>query len=762
MKPQRRGLYMMNRHKKTSINKLTFLIIGASVITTVLIGRLFYLQVIQNDYYQNLATANQSDYTEIPAERGEIIISDYHSDEEFLLATNTTLNLLFVDPTLVKDPQYVVDKIGPLIFDIEDERATDNERIEKLSRNLKPDITEEEKAALLKPLTDEELSAKFKQDFLTKISQKQRPQILLSSDLPSDKLNTLKSLGLSGIEIKDENVYAYPPQISNPKSVAARIADYVEIPVEKLARILKGENRYIVLRRKLSPDITDQIIKLFKQDKEKLLSGIGMKEESFRYYPEGSLGANIVGYVNNDNIGQYGIESTFNTKLAGQTGKFETKRDSIGRQITVGESLLQSAVDGDNIVLTIDRSVQMEIERLLDEGVREFRADNGQAIVMNPKTGEIIAMAHSPSFDPNDYGDVFRKVEISLTPDEIASLYPTKDKGIYYFYTNPATLAYYLVFEQKDEEGVTRYYRYANFVGAEVYHNKIVSWPYEPGSAFKPIAMSAAIDDGDVTPNTTYNDSGPVKVDYNKYTGEYDFEIKNVLGYFGLVDMKTVIAKSLNTGMTFVAKKIGPALFYNYLQKFGFLDRTDIEFDTENTGKIEYFADWSESELATHAFGQGLTITMMQLANAYSAIANGGILMQPYIIKEIRHADGTITTTDPHQVRRVISEDTSAKMTAMLVNAVENGESRQAGVPTHHLAAKTGTSQTYKRGIALTGVGTTIASIAGFAPIDDPKFVIIIKYDHPKSVEWGGSTAGVTFSKLATYLFDYYNVPPDK
>ncbi|PJC38990.1 hypothetical protein CO044_02095 [Candidatus Peregrinibacteria bacterium CG_4_9_14_0_2_um_filter_38_9] len=320
----------------------------------------------------------------------------------------------------------------------------------------------------------------------------------------------------------------------------------------------------------------------------------------------------------------------------------------------------------------------------------------------------------------------------------------------------------YIVFEEKDPEGNVHYYKYENLIGPEVYHNKIVSWPYEPGSSFKPIVMSMALDDGDVTPNTTYNDVGPIKVDYNKYTGEYDFEIKNSTGYYGLVNMSIVLEKSLNTGMTFVSKKIGPALFYNYLKKFGFLDRTDIEMDSESVGKIEYFEEWTESELATHAFGQGLTVTMIQMAQAYCALANGGTIMKPYLVEEIRHPDGSKTTFEPQEITKVISENTSSKIITMLVNATERGFALKGQVPSHFVSGKTGTSQTYKGGRALSGKGTTIGTFAGFGPIEDPKFVIIIKYDYAKQSEWGSDTAGPTFAKLAEFIFDYLNIPPDK
>lgn len=753
---------MRNRRSKISINKITFLIVGCTFIASVIILRLFQLQIIQHDDFQQIATREQYGLVELPAQRGEIVITDYHSNEEFLIATNTTLNLIYADPTLIKDPHFISTKLTPLLLDIEEERAKDNERIEKLSRKLPADITEEEKEELLTPLSDEELTKKFKQEFTEKIAAKKRTTILLGKYDNEAKLKQLSELGVGGIEVIENAVYAYPPQISNPTHTANTIADYVEIPSKKLARILKGENRYVVLKRKLPHNVTEEIQNMIKADENENFLGLGFQEEHFRFYPENTLAANIIGYVNHANVGQYGIESTFNTQLKGVTGQLQTKRDSIGRQITVGESYLEKAIDGDDIVLTIDRSIQLKTEKILADAVKEYNADSGQVIIMNPQTGAIIAMAHAPTFNPNKYGQVFTRKEVKFTEEELEELYPTKQEDVFYFYKNPITLDRYLIFKETDKDGHDHYYRYENFVGPEVYHNKIISWPYEPGSVFKSIAMAIGIDDGDITPNTTFNDVGPIGVDKNVFTGEYDFEIKNADGYFGLVNMSTVLGKSLNTGMTFISKQIGGALFYSYLEKFGFLDRTDIELENEVTGKIDYFEDWTESELATHTFGQGITVTMLQMANAYSALANGGLLMQPYIVKETRHDNKTVTKNEPHEIRRVISEDTSDKMTAMLVNSTEVGVAQRAQVPGHYVAGKTGTSQTYKYGKALTGKGTTITSFSGYGPVDNPKFVILVKFDRPKESEWGSQTAAPTFAKIAEYLFDYYNIPPDK
>ncbi len=755
--------YLRSLKPKEVFNKMTIYIVGSVLITLLIIIRLFQLQVLSHDYYQNLAMLEQSGFIDLPAQRGSIIIKDHHSGEEFAIATNTSMKLVYADPTLIKDPAYIANKIAPLIFSLADERKADNTRIEKLAKNLPADITEEEKQKLLTPPTDTELETKFKENLIKKISEKKRSDITLANELEDSILNQVKALNLSGIEVIGKSVHAYPTQISSTPTSAAALTKLLAIPTKKLETVLKGENRYVVLKRKLDPKISDKITEIMKADKEKLFTGLGMKEEFFRYYPEGSLAANVIGYIDNQNIGQYGLESSFNTELQGTHGKLQTKKDSIGRQITVGESTFLTPVDGDNIVLTIDRSIQLEVEKILEEDLRNFRADSGQVLIMNPQTGAIIAMANAPSFDPNRYGDVFKKVEITLNPEEIKKLYPTKDKGVYNFYVNDVTLDYYPVFEEKDEKGNPHYYRYENFRGPEVYHNKIVSWPYEPGSVFKPIIMASAFDDGDVTPNTTYVDDGPVGVDWNVYSKKFDFFIKNSTHkYWGLINMQTVIAKSLNTGMTFVSKKMGASLFYSYLKKFGFLDRTEIEFDNETVGKIAYYDNWTESELATHAFGQGLTVTMMQLGAAYSALANGGILMQPYIVDEIRFPEGKVTKTEPREVRRVISEDSASKISSIMVYTVDNGEGQGGKVAGHAIAGKTGTAQTYKHGQALSGLGTTIASFSGYAPVKDPQFVVIIKYDHPRSSEWGSSTSALTFNRIATFLFDYYNIPPDR
>ncbi|MBU1992910.1 MAG: penicillin-binding protein 2 [Patescibacteria group bacterium] len=741
---------------KQPVNKLRVLIGFMVIAGAIIIAQLFNLQILKHGYFQEIAAKAHFGSTELPARRGEIIIKDQHSNEEFRLATNTTLDLLYADPSLIENSMLIAAKIGPLLFDLEEAREKDAERIKEMKKQVSADIPEEEINKILQPKTEEELRADFIQDLADQMSQKRRQKILLATELSPNILETIAKFELEGVKVLENYLYAYPPQITDPGKVAETLAPYIEISELKIEKLLTSENRYTVLKKKLRPEISTQIKEMAREDKEGLFFGIGLQEEYYRFYPENELGANILGFVDHEGMGQYGIESKFNVQLRGKTGIFQTQKDSIGRQITVGDSVIKPAEDGDDIVLTIDRSVQLEADRIIERGVRQTDADSGLILIMNPQTGAVIAMSHYPSFNPNSYGDVFEKETVNLRPGEIDTLYPINEEdGIYYLYKNVDTDDKITIFKEIQENGEAIYKKYKNDAGALAYQNKAVGWVYEPGSVFKSVTMAIALDDGDITPNTTYFDSGPIQVD--------EFEIHNSTDeYFGWTNMTTVLEKSLNTGMTFVAKKIGRTLFGSYLKKFGFGERTDIEFNNELGGRVEHFTHWAESELVTHAFGQGLTVSPIQLVNAYCAIANGGILMQPHIVSEIRHQNGKVTKYEPVQIRRVISEQTSSTLTAMLISSVEHGVAAPARVARHYVAGKTGTSQTYKWGKPLIGAGTTLTSFVGYGPVENPRFVVLVKLDHPRSNEWGAVTAAPIFSQMGTFLYDYYNIPPDK
>lgn len=750
-----------SRRPKSPPNRLLTIFVIQCIMIGIIIVRLFFLQVINTNYYTNIAAKEHNGYTELPARRGEILIRDKSTNDTYRLATNTTLDLVFADPTLVKNPTYVVETFTPLLFNLNDARADDNDRLNEERKKLDPNLPEEEKNKLLIAHTDEELQAAFRANLLEKISNKTRTQIILGTDIADDIIQKIHERNLSGVDAtSDGTVIMYPLQMTDRAGTVEALSGYLDISESQINKIIDAKNRYAILQRKLAPATSDKIKQLIKNDSGDLLAGISIQPEYYRFYPEKTLAANIIGYVNTVGNGFYGIESRFNVQLKGKKGVFQSPKDSIGRQITVGgDNVIERPVDGDDIVLTIDRSIQMKLDRLMEKGVKDTKADDGLGIVYDPQTGRILAISHFPTFDANVYSKALEKETISLKPEEIASLKPVDEKSGHYTLLIDNIAGITLdIFKETAPNGTITYRKYKNRVGPEAYQNKSVAWPYEPGSIFKPFIMAGAIDDHDVTPNTIYNDNGPVKVD--------EYEIHNALEkYYGQITMTQVLEKSLNTGMSFVARKMGKNLLYTYIKKFGFGEKSDIEFGDEVGGTIEHFTQWADSELLTHAFGQGITVTPMQLVAAEGAIANKGLMMQPYIIDEIRsHENGTvkITKNDPHPVRQVISDTTAHIITAMLISAVENGVARHAAVSTNYLAAKTGTAQTYFRGKPLKGVGTTIGTVIGFGPTDNARFVILVKLTRPRISEWADATAAPIFSEMAKFLFDYYNIPPDK
>lgn len=739
-------------------NRLTVLSIFIIICTSIIVGKLFYLQVIKYDYFYQRSQEEHQGYTELEARRGEILIKDYNSGEVFRLAANTTLDTLFVDPTLIDDTKLIADTLAPLVFDLKEEQKKDELRIQEELKNAPKDIRKEDLEKIIKPKTEQGLKDAQHKNVFDQVSQKIRSSILLVQEPSEEIIKKIDELKIPGIKIVENQIIATPSEIASPKKTAAEITHLVDIPITKLSELLEGKNRYVILKKKIAPEVSQKIKKIKEDDKAKKFRGVGLEEHTYRYYPEGQLASQILGFIDNGGIGRYGIEESFEPTLKGEKGLFQTQMDASGQQVTVGKDIIiKPAVRGDNITLTIDRSIQMAVERKLERQVKNVNADNGQVIILDPKTGKIIAMAQYPTFNPNTYSDILELEKIELTEDEKKRLVEV-DKGDYvetYLYINVDTHDRIQLFPEKDKDENITYFKYKNKVGPGAYRNINIIDPYEPGSVFKTIAMAAALDDGDVTPGTTYNETGPIKVD--------EFEIHNANNkYRGIQDMTQVLENSSNIGIAWVAKKIGRNLFYNYMKRFGFAERTDLELLGENKGQIEDFTHWADSELVTHAFGQGILTTPLQMAVAYAAIANKGILMKPHIIEKIEGASGKTTIIEPRPAGRAITEKTATTLIAMLTNAVENGVARHAQVANHYVAGKTGTSQTYKWGKPLSGAGTTIATFMGIAPVTDPKFVIIVKMDRPRQSEWADVTVAPLAGEIMEYLFNYYNIPPDK
>ena len=731
-----------------------------SVLFLIIIGRLFQLQVIRHNEYSETARNQHFGSIELQAKRGEILVRDTHSGELSKLATNTTLNLVYVDPMVAEGKVEIAKKLAPLLFTrSEYETCMDlpNECLYKIEEE--PDLgsfipietiwTIDDSKEVEMPAEEvefknyskmiDEVAAKI----LRKISKAEVDFIVLKRDAEQNLMADIVNENLPGIFVDTKRfmIYGDPTLIpeNRLKNISKILASHLkELPGDLEKRLSRRKVRYVFLKNRLEPDISRKI-------KELNMKGVVLLSEHWRFYPENTLAAHITGFLNRDEIGQYGIEGYFDTELEGKKGTIYAERDPMGRQITVGNSKIVNAVDGETIILTIDRIIQKKVEEILAEAVERFKADSGQVLIMDPFSGAIIAMANYPIFNPNSYTDVFalRALEKDELVERTVPLFKLNEKNKYVPVSE----------EDLFNEEVQKFI-YENKFGPSVFKNRAVSEYYEPGSVFKPLIMAIALDAKEVEPQTTFLDDGPLKID--------EFEIKNADGkYRGKSSMSEVLAYSMNTGMSFVAKKIGKKLMYQYLNDFGFGNYTNIKLEGETKGNVDYYKRWSKAQLLTTSFGQGIVVTPLQLLTAWAALANGGKLIQPYIVDSIIR-EGEIIQTEPQVIKRVLSEEASSIITSMNINSVRTGVARPADIPGYLVAGKTGTSQVAgSDGKYEEGEGSTITSFAGYAPALEPKFVMLVKFDRPRygaESTWGSTTAAPVFRKITVFLMNYYNI----
>ncbi len=456
-------------------------------------------------------------------------------------------------------------------------------------------------------------------------------------------------------------------------------------------------------RSKLSQDLYWVILKrdidfdVKKTLEETNIKGIGFDSVSARFYPEGSSSAHLLGFVGSDTKGErtgyFGLEGYYNGELKGTSGVIKQEKDAFGLPILLGSFFQTTPRNGKNLVLNIDRTIQYITENAIKKGQEHFSAKSVSAIIMDPKTGAILALASYPNYDPENFS-LFSK---------------------------------------------------------DYYKNPIVAETYEPGSTFKVLVMSAALNEEVIKPDTRCDIcSGPLQI--------ADFQIKTWNNkYYPDTTMTETIIHSDNTGMVFVGKKLGTDKLISYLENFGFGKTTNIDLQDEQSISLRPSKNWREIDLATASFGQGIAVTPIQMITAVSSIANGGYLMEPHVVQKIE-GDKNSFEIKPKIVRQVVKENTAKIMTEMMVKAVDEGEAKWAKPKGFKIAGKTGTAQ-----IPVAGhydPNKTIASFVGFAPAEDPKFAMLVLYNQPESSIFGSETAAPTFFEIAKELFTYYKIAP--
>lgn len=493
------------------------------------------------------------------------------------------------------------------------------------------------------------------------------------------------------INQKTYGVFLEPKNIDDRNDVVGKLAKELEIDRATIsAKLTNTSLLWLPIAHQISEKNKEEI-ETFK------LKGVGFIEETKRYYPEASMAANLLGFVgksaSGEDLGYFGVEGYYDQQLRGRDGKLLQEIDPAGNPILTGERKTIPAENGRDLVLYLNKTIQFIAENKLKRGIEDYAAKGGSVIIMDPKTGGILAMASFPSYDPANF-----------------SQYPAD------FYKNPA-----------------------------------VSGSYEPGSTFKVLVMAAAINEGKVKPTTEMDENGPIEI------GGYTINTWNQK-YHGKITMKEVLDYSSNVGMVYVVKQLKNNVFLQYIENFGFGRLTGVDLQDESSPDLRPKNKWYEIDYATSSFGQGIAVTPLQMVRAVGAIANNGYLMEPHVVKEIKLVDGSTLPIAPKVSSQVFRSEVARILTEMMVSAVDNGETRVIKPIGFRIAGKTGTAQ-----IPISGhydTQKTITSFVGFAPVDNPAFVMLVTLREPSTSPWGSETAAPIFFAIARELFSYLGISP--
>ncbi|MFC1727658.1 peptidoglycan D,D-transpeptidase FtsI family protein [Patescibacteria group bacterium] len=518
-----------------------------------------------------------------------------------------------------------------------------------------------------------------------------RGRILASDSFPlvNNKAEYLVFASLSDLK---ESPQRMASQLS---PLLATEAAQLETEIQIKDRLGREDLVWVPINPRVSPQTKESIEDLN-------LSGIGFEEVSARDYPEGSSSAHLLGFVGSDASGRdkgyFGIEGFYDWQLRGKAGMVRQEKDALGRPILVGKFGQESSSDGRDLVLFLDRAVQFMVEEKLKIGLEKTGAKAGSVIVMDPKTGGILALTAFPAYHPQEYAE----------------------------------------YESK------------------LFKNPVVADLFEPGSILKPIIMASALNEGVVKSSTKCDRcSGP------RFIGGYKISTFDDQ-YFPDSTTTEIIERSDNIGMVFVAEELGIDQTYRYLNDFGFSEKTGIDLEEETTNELRPREQWREIDLATASFGQGVAFTRIQLVRAFSALANEGKIVVPRMVNKII-ADGREIKANDEKDRQVVKSSVAKVVTEMLVSATEKSplhfpRDRIPGLKGYRIAAKSGTAE-----IPVAGEydpEKTIASVIGFAPADNPRFVILVSLVEPSAKPWGSDTAGPIFFEILSDLFLYYGIQP--
>ncbi|MEW6439627.1 MAG: penicillin-binding protein [bacterium] len=486
--------------------------------------------------------------------------------------------------------------------------------------------------------------------------------------------------------LKAASLFAHPARVQDPDATAEALARALGLEAWELREKLRQPISFVWLARQLPLEQAAAVERL-------QLAGIGLEREGRRYYPLRELAANVIGFAGVDSQGLEGVEWFYEKQLKGKQGTLLLLQDARGRALWQEVYQDSREEDVNEIVLTLDARMQFFVEAALREAVEETGAAGGQVVVLQPASGEILAMACMPTFNPNEF-----------------HAYP----------------------------------------GAS-WRNRALTDAFEAGSTIKPFMLAAVLEEGVVEEQTQFDCE----------SGRYYFggHLIHDVHPYDVLSVKDIVVKSSNIGTTKVAEQLGSPALWKYLHAFGFGRKTNVDLPGEATGTLRHWKTWTKICLANHAFGQGFSVTALQLATAYGAIANGGFLVEPHVVREIRDEKGNvIERREPRVKGRAISKRTSDRVLAVLESAVQEGTGKRAQVPGVRVGGKTGTAQKFEPDTMQYSDSKRVCSFVAVVPIEKPEMVVVVALDEPGGRVTGGMVAAPVFQKLASAALMYREV----
>lgn len=551
-----------------------------------------------------------------------------------------------------------------------------------------------------------------------------------------------------------ENVFLDPLELDkydqDVNLIATALSEIIDgVEKERVIELAADTSmRYKVVARKQTKDVADEIRQFINDNN---IRGVYLETDSKRYYPFGTMAAQLIGFTNSENKGSEGLEANYNNYLEGTAGAVVTTKGNYETEMLYSYEKYYEASDGDSLILTIDTQVQYYLEKNMQAAIEKYDVQNGAfGIVMDVNTGEILAMATLGSYDPNNYLEIY-------DTNTVAELAQMKEDAQQY---KEGTDDY--------DEAMNAYYQAYNNAQLSQWRNRNVSDGYEPGSTFKLVTMAAALDSGAVTESNTYYCAGSEKIplreqilDCWKHTGH------------GSETLAQALQNSCNIAFAHIGLEVGGETLYNYIEALGLTEKTGVDLPGEASGyfyqreMLENLDKYGSSYLTSTAFGQTFRITPIQLVRAVSAIVNGGYVLEPYVVSEIVDAEGnTVMKNSTTVLRQAISEETSAKMCEMMESVVTEGTAKNAQLAGYSIGGKTGTGEkvdTYDENG--NKVDDKIVSFIGVAPMDNPQYVVLVALDTPSKESGyyisGGVMGAPTVRDVFEDILPYLGVEPD-